>query len=127
MKRVWKPLDVGGLRLYEVRVMFINHPQWNERHIVAGYSPTNAAERYKECVKGAIWEEEPHFSGHPLNILMPADWWESGAPDGYCEKCHRWTLRVVNNDLICISDDSHSLRLRKPSPLSSEGPTRTGE
>jgi hypothetical protein len=109
MNRVWKPLDVGGLRLYEVRVIFINHPQWNQSHIVAACSPTNAALIYERCVAGAIWEEEPHFSGHALNISMPADWWEKGAPDAYCEKCHKWTLRVVNYQLICTENEAHNL------------------
>jgi len=39
MKRVNKPLDVGGLRLYQVRMTFAQHPEWNDVHIVAAHTP----------------------------------------------------------------------------------------
>lgn len=112
MKRDWKPLDVGGMRLYRVQVSFPGKPQWNSSHVVAADSPSQAAKLYEQCLKGAAWEVEPIITGHALNILMPADWWERGAPDGYCEKCCRWSLRVVNNDLICANDDAHSLKTK---------------
>jgi hypothetical protein len=88
-RRVWKPLDVGGLRLYEVRVYFANHPQWNERHVVAAKSPMHAADIYKRIHSDAVWIEEPYIKGFALNINMPADWWDKGAPCLECEP-ERW-------------------------------------
>lgn len=40
-KRVWKPLDVGGLRLYRVHEWTQDWERW---HVVASRTPMNAAE-----------------------------------------------------------------------------------
>ena len=88
-RREWKPLDVGGLRLYEVRVYFTNHPQWNEHHVIAAKSPTHAAEIYERIHKDTHWIEKPYIKGYALNVLQPSDWWDEGVP---CLKCEpeRW-------------------------------------
>lgn len=34
MKRKFRPLGVGGLRLYEVILRYPGHPEWQERFVV---------------------------------------------------------------------------------------------
>ncbi len=89
MKRTWKPIDIGGLRLYEVRISFFNHPQWNERRIIAARSPTDAAEIYKRLTAEAIYQEEPHIKGFAVNVCQPEDWWDESVPCLDCEP-ERW-------------------------------------
>ena len=75
--RVWKPLEVGGLRLYQVSaykdcgILFAVY-------IVADKSGSEAA-RYVEdvCLKGVPYS---FAIGQSLDVLMPADWWENGTP-----------------------------------------------
>lgn len=80
IKYAWKPLDVGGLRLYKVTMKFHSHPEWNETSIVAAESPTHAREIIKKLYAGSKWGEAPYFDGTALNIYMPAEWWENGVP-----------------------------------------------
>lgn len=97
-ERVWKPLDVGGLRLYDV----ILHCQWTgetgtrrKHYPVLARSPSHAAklvegiyrETYDNNQNISCW----YVTGHALNILMPAEWWEMGAPCTECkpERCNR--------------------------------------
>ena len=82
MHRVWKPLDVGGLRLYRVTQSIPNHPDWKREFVVAAKTPTHARELIEAAHKDAMYHEEPYYDGHALNIYMPADWWENGAPTG---------------------------------------------
>ncbi len=80
-KRVWKPLDVGGLRLYEVGMYFNQHPEWNKKMIVAAKKPTHASFIVEEIYKDTEFIEKPYFIGTALNILIPASWWEEGTPE----------------------------------------------
>jgi hypothetical protein len=79
MKRVWKPLDVGGLRLYSVRAqkMMENQKFYNQHFTVAATSPRHAAQLVVECGYGEPWL----VTGHALNVLIPEDWWIDGVPD----------------------------------------------
>lgn len=76
MKRVWKPLDVNGMRLYRVKQGFVNHPEWDREFIVAGNSPTHAAELIKQVYKDAEFMAEPYYQGYALNVYQPAEWRE---------------------------------------------------
>lgn len=80
MERVWKPLSVGGLRLYQVEMKFMNHPEWNKTLIVAAKKPSHAKQIIVDIYQDAMWEEAPHFFGSALNIYMPNTWWEDGIP-----------------------------------------------
>ena len=79
-KRVWKPLDVGGHRLYEVKMMFPECPQNNVSFVVVADSPTQARKMIEEIDRDSIHSSEPFYLGMPLNILMPADWLKRGVP-----------------------------------------------
>ena len=81
MKRSWHPLDVGGLRLYQVGLHFMEHPQWNKTLIVAANSPSEAEKLMAEIylddnITYAV--EKPILSKGALNIYMPTEWWEKG-------------------------------------------------
>lgn len=78
MKRIWKPLSVGGLRLYQVEMKFRLHPEWNKTLIVAARKPSHATRLIEDIYRNAEWEEEPHFFGSALNIYQPESWWEEG-------------------------------------------------
>jgi hypothetical protein len=113
MKRVWKPLDVGGQRLYEVylyRQIKGKQGQHVKTYVVAADSPSNAAklieERHEESLNNNPEISEWYVQGFALNILQPEEWWESGPPDGYCEQCRKWSLRVINGELICSNEKS---------------------
>ncbi len=88
MKRVWKPLDVGGLRLYKVKRRFIWKPDGKghvEESIVAASTPRAAAsiiERiYTESDKQNTYCENITYTGYALDVLMPESWWRDGVPD----------------------------------------------
>lgn len=76
MERVWKPLNVNGMRLYRVKLNFPNFPECNVCHIVAAKSPDGAARLIEQITKAGDWIEEPIITGHHLNIYQPASWWE---------------------------------------------------
>lgn len=92
MNRKWKPIDVGGLRLYQV---YLDWKYKGEQHshresyIVAATAPRHAAKLiediYKESYEGneciAYW----YVTGHALNVLQPADWWDKGVPCIVCD------------------------------------------
>ncbi len=55
MKRYWKLLDVGRLRLYQIEMKFMNHPEWNKTLIIAAKKPSHAAPAlYKICIGGVL-------------------------------------------------------------------------
>jgi hypothetical protein len=81
VKRVWKPLDVGGLRLYQVIIMFHNNPKLNQKLIVAAKKPSHAEQLIRDMHKETMWIEEPVIFGKALNVYMPESWWEDGIPD----------------------------------------------
>lgn len=81
-RRVWKPIDLGGLRLYRVTVSFrigSHYTRQNRAYTVAAKTPTDAARRVRECYEGR--EGDAHFHGEALNVLQPASWWDAGPPE----------------------------------------------
>ena len=81
MKRVWKPLSVGRLRIYQVEMKFMNHPEWNKTLIVVARKPSHATKLVQDIYQNTEWmEEEPHFFGSALNVYMPKSWWDEGVP-----------------------------------------------
>jgi hypothetical protein len=86
LKRVWKPLDAGGLRLYEVlRVML-----WKDGHtdtvktLVMAKSPKQASALMEEIYKGAEWHPNMasvSFVGRAIYVLIPEAWWQDGIPN----------------------------------------------
>ena len=91
MKRVWKPLDAGGLRLYEVNIsgpdVRANHKGewWHESRIVAAKSPSDAAHLIEQCG----WREgNPSviITGQALNVYQPESWWKDGVPCWMCQQ-----------------------------------------
>ena len=81
MERSWKPLSVGGLRLYQVNMNFHKHPEWNKILIVAARKPSHAVRLIEDIYKNTEWMDgEPHFFGSALNIYMPKSWWDDGIP-----------------------------------------------
>lgn len=78
LKRVWKPLDVDGLRLYKVEGSFygIDHMRTElVTYVIAATSPTIAREIAQACYAGC--RPQPSFVAKPLHVSQPVDWWES--------------------------------------------------
>lgn len=81
MERAWKPLSVGGMRLYQVEMKFRLHPEWNKTLIVVARKPLHAEKLIRDIHKNTEWmEEEPSFWGSALNVFMPKSWWDDGIP-----------------------------------------------
>lgn len=76
MKRVWKPIDINGLRLYRVKQMFPGHPDWDKILIVAAKSPTNARQLVEAAYAATEWIVEPVYASGALNVYQPASWTE---------------------------------------------------
>ena len=82
MKRVWKPIGVGGMRLYRVKVVWTpsgTKDGHKEDYIVAANAPRHAAQLIEEMYKEAAYPPTI-VTGEALNVYQPADWWESGIP-----------------------------------------------
>ncbi len=80
--RVWKPIDVGGLRLYAVTVSFpqgSHYTRQSRSYTVAAKSPRDAADRVRMCYEGC--EANAYFHGAALDILQPESWWNDGIPE----------------------------------------------
>lgn len=78
LKRVWKPLDVDGLRLYKVLASFYGADQMRTEvvtYIIAATSPAAAREIAEKCYRDC--RPQPSFRAEPLNVNQPVDWWES--------------------------------------------------
>jgi hypothetical protein len=86
-KRVWKPLDFAGLRLYRVVLSYtlknFNPPRTTTKHyIVAATRPREAAslveDEVRESYEGnsdiAYW----NVAGYPVEVLQPIEWTENG-------------------------------------------------
>jgi len=82
VKRVWKPLDHKGLRLYEVNLRFLGHPERDFHLVVAAQSPRQAAKLIEEQYKDAQWIDNrpPYISGQALSVYQPEEDWP--LPDG---------------------------------------------
>jgi anti-sigma factor RsiW len=86
VKRVWKPLDVGGFRLYEVTARYVPRPQEEKQaFIVPAKSPSDAArlirEMYERAGQGGYWD----VFGKALNVYVPETWWTNGVLCPVCE------------------------------------------
>ena len=79
--RAWKPIDVGGLRLYRVAADYPGHPKWNRDYIVAALSPRDAVHRVRLCYPEGPGTPQMDLMGFALNVLQPADWWTNGIPE----------------------------------------------
>jgi hypothetical protein len=87
-KRVWKPLDLGHLRLYEVRLYWCmtSGRQGKEVYIVAADSPNqtpNSAANQIRRQYADTYDSNPLMSwwnveGYPLQVLQPLEWSENG-------------------------------------------------
>lgn len=88
-KRVWKPVDIGGLRLYEVTQTFPNRPNWKRDFVVAAHSPSEAARIVEASYEGAMFKDgiQPNYRGYALNVCQPAEWAEEGIPCFYDWRC----------------------------------------
>jgi len=73
MKRTWKPLDLGnGLRLYEVKMTFPRHSEWNRSMFVVAQSSRDAASLIEDVHKDTVWmDDEPRIEGYSLNVYQP--------------------------------------------------------
>lgn len=81
-KRVWKPLDVGGKRLYTVstRWIILGIEYQLEDCFVLANSPSSAAELIHNIHRGTRSDGVLNCIGHPLDVLMPKSWWDEGIP-----------------------------------------------
>jgi hypothetical protein len=102
--RTWKPLDVGGLRLYKVELRYWykltkENPTplelWQiqqghcDTYIVAHNAPRKAAE-YIEKIYKEMYDANERIShwnthGFPLQVCFPTVWEENGVPCPDCE------------------------------------------
>lgn len=79
--RVWKPIDIGGLRLYRVTVSFrigTHYVRQNRAYTVAAKTPTDAVKRLRQCFDEC--DGDAHFHGEALAVLQPASWWYDEVP-----------------------------------------------
>lgn len=70
----WLPIDVNGLRLYQVTIYFPTHPQWNEVRIVAAKTPRHAQRIIEDIHMDTTWIEQPIFTGSRLDVYQPKEW-----------------------------------------------------
>ncbi len=103
MKRIWKPINVGCLRLYEVRLYW--YPPIKEKpsqielykaqhgfveiFVVASTAPRRAAELIENIYREA-YDNNPNVShwyvkGLALNVNQPEEWKDEGPPCPDCE------------------------------------------
>jgi hypothetical protein len=87
MKRAWKPLDVGGKRLYAVTTEYFKdgnqlHPGSTPPSLVMADSPRDAARILSRINERAGHSPDIRIECHgkAINVLMPAIWWEEGIP-----------------------------------------------
>lgn len=108
--RTWKPLDVGGLRLYKVELWYWykltkeNPTQLElykiqlghcDTYIVAHTAPRKAAEYIEKIYKERYDTNERishwYTKGMSLHISFPTAWEENGVP---CPDCEPDTFRI---------------------------------
>jgi hypothetical protein len=77
---IWKPLDIGGRRLYGVDMKFLSHPENDIMKVVAAKSPRHALELVQNAYEGTTWIESPLCFAHALNVLQPESWYKNGVP-----------------------------------------------
>lgn len=70
----WKPLDVRGLRLYKVLLLFQQHPQWDTFRVIAAKSPSDAQALIEKAEADTQWIEQPVIVGAALSIYQPRKW-----------------------------------------------------
>jgi hypothetical protein len=93
MSTAWKPIDVGGFRLYKVVVFFpaTDLIAASRKHVIsAGRTPTDAAQHVLETYKDMPNFEDIHAKGYPLNVLQPASWWDDEVPEPNDPRFGKW-------------------------------------
>ena len=96
MKRVWKPLDVGGYRLYKVTVKYYTregrdlHQAYD--YLVIASRPKHAASLLQHISDdaddgGPIRVE---CKGEAVQVLMPKSWREHGIPSELTYRDRIW-------------------------------------
>jgi len=86
MKRVWKPLDVGGKRLYAVTLQYFTqegkraYGNYEPPQLVLGNSPRHAASLMYRIYSQPDNPIRVECFGKAVNVLMPESWWEEGIP-----------------------------------------------
>ncbi|MBA4136547.1 MAG: hypothetical protein C0518_04445 [Opitutus sp.] len=89
MNSAWKPIGVGGFRLYEVLVTFEQFGH-KERKIAVGHSPSDAAARVLESYRGRLDFDDIHTRGFALDVLQPVSWWNEDVPEPGDPRFGRW-------------------------------------
>lgn len=78
MELVWKPLDIGGLRLYRVTVEDAASANQGLTHYIVLETSPEAAAKLIATIH-PTWDGWI-VRGHPIDVLMPKEWWEDGIP-----------------------------------------------
>lgn len=86
MSGTWQPVDLGGFRLYLVRVAFPQYDRGSftghrsiKELVAAGRSPTDAANRVLATYRGQ--PIPPDVTGYALNVFQPESWRRDGIPE----------------------------------------------
>lgn len=93
MSTAWKPIGVGGFRLYKVVVFFPETEliKASRKHVIAvGRTPTDAATRVLETYRSMPNFADIYAKGFALNILQPASWWGEGVPEPDDPRFGKW-------------------------------------
>ena len=87
MKRIWKPLDVGGKRLYAVRLEYFAKDTGyrvfgnvESPLLVMANSPRAAARLVHKIYNLADSPIRTECYGKATTVLMPESWWQDGIP-----------------------------------------------
>ncbi len=87
MKRVWKPLDVGGKRLYAVKLEHFNKETGQRAYgnlepplLVLADSPRGAAKLVHDIYNYPETPIRTECHGKAVKVFMPESWWNDGVP-----------------------------------------------
>jgi len=87
MKRVWKPLDCGGKRLYSVTLQYFSKEDGKQCYgnkeaplLVMANSPRGAAGLVHKIYNSSESPIRIECYGHATTVLMPESWWQEGIP-----------------------------------------------
>lgn len=86
IRRVWKPLDCGGKRLYSVTHQYYTgdgrqaYGNSEVPQLVMADSPRNAASLIHAIYNQPGQSLRVECRGHAVKILMPESWWIDGIP-----------------------------------------------
>ncbi len=89
----WAPIDLGGFRLYTVKVTIAATAEYprDQRFecVSAGRSPTDAAERIKAIYVNA-GNNEVYARGFALNVFQPPSWSDDDIPEPDDPRFSKW-------------------------------------